>query len=184
MKKIITLTIALLGVHFSSYSQAYDGNGNGGIFLGYSNVGGKSGIEIQIDHSASDLISYGGKFSILIKPYDETETSNSEDDLQPFDTMDFGLFLRFHFSKAFNLNERIDPFVSIEGGLKSAGANAGIKYNFSDTIGVFAMYNHSFSSSLYGDTEIVEDEMSILLDKLNYFGKKSTISVGLTFNVY
>ena len=98
--------------------------------------------------------------------------------------MDVSLFLRFHFSEALNLNERIDPFLSLEGGLKSAGINAGLKYNFSETIGVFAMYNHSFSTSIYGDTEIIDDEYSILSDKLNYFGKKGTFSVGLTFNVY
>ncbi len=184
MIKTITLALALIGIQSSSYSQAFDGGGNGKIFLGYANVEGKSGIEFQINHGANQLISYGGKFSMLINAYDETETSNSKEDMQPFDVLDFGLFLRLHFSKVFNLNERIDPFVSLEGGLKSAGANVGVQYNFGDTIGAYVMYNHSFSSSLYGDTELVNDEMSILLDKLNYFGKKNTISVGITFNVY
>ncbi len=183
MKKTIILTIALFGIQFLSYSQAYSGSG-GKIFFGYANVGNKSGLEFQIDHAGSDLISYGGKFSMLIKPYDPTETSNTEDEMQTFDVLDFGLFLRLHFSKAFNLNERIDPFISLEGGIKSAGANVGVQYNFSDTIGAYVMYNHSLSTSLYGDTELIEDEMSILSDKLNYFGKKNTISVGITFNVY
>ena len=64
-----------------------------------------------------------------------------------------------------------------------AYVSAGIKYNFSETIGISAMYNYNFSSSFYGDTEMVDDGMRILLDRINYFGKKSTISVGLTFNV-
>lgn len=184
MKKTLLTALLIAGVNFCANAQAYDGGEDGKIFLGYANVGGKSGIEAQIDRGISDLISYGGKFSFLIKPHDPKETSNTEEDMEPFDTMDFAIFLRFHFSEALNLNERIDPFLSLEGGLKSAGVNAGIKYNFTETIGVFAMYNHSLSSSFYGDTEIIDDEMSIFTDKLNYFGKKSTISFGLTFNVY
>ena len=142
MKKLL-LSIALLTISQVSNAQAYDGKNDIKIFAGYQNVGGKSGVDIQIDRGLSDLVSYGVRYSFLIKPNKEEAVDNFDKMSQAFDSMDFAAFLRFHFSEAFNLSERVDPFVSAEIGLKSISGNIGIKYNITEVLGLHAMYNHS-----------------------------------------
>lgn len=183
MKKLF-LSIALLTLSQTIQAQAYDGKNDVKIFAGYQNVGGKNGVDIQINRGLSDLISYGVRYSILIKPNKEEPQDSFDKMTNAFDSMDFAAFLRFHFSETFNLSERVDPFVSAEVGLKSIAGNVGIKYNISEVIGFYAMYNHSFSSSLTGDHSISEGGYDEFNDTRNYFGKKSTIAAGVTFNIF
>ena len=172
MKKTITLTLALLGVQLSSYSQAYDGYHDFKIFLGYSNVGGKYGVDFQLDKGLSDLVSYGANFTFLIKPDERETTDNVDNTFKKFDSFDIGAFFRFHFSESLNLSEKVDPYLGVDVSLRSIGAHAGIKYNFSETIGVYAMFKHSFSSSLTGDHKVSGEEYDVFEDNINFFAKK------------
>ena len=111
MKKIITLTIALLGAQFSSYSQAYDGYNDFKIFLGYVNVGGNSGIEYQNDYGRSDLFSWGTQVTYLINTKIDNDGEGFEKGLKFLDSFDGGGFVRFHFREALNLRDTIDDIL-------------------------------------------------------------------------
>lgn len=184
MKKTLLTALLIAGTNFCANAQAYDGSEDIKAFLGYANVGGKSGVEFQLDRGLSDLVSYGVNFTFLIKPDDRETTDNFDNSFKKFDSFDIGAFLRFHFSESLNLSEKVDPYLGADVSLRSIGAHAGIKYNFSETIGVYAMFKQSFSSSLTGDHKISGETYDAFEDNINFFAKKSTISAGVTINLY
>lgn len=184
MIKKLALTLFLAGIYQSSFAQAYDGLGDRKIFAGYSNVGGKSGFGLQIDFGVGGLVSFGNSFTYLIKP-DERQTSESFDEnFKFFDGIDIGGYVRFHFNQPLQLNDNLDPYVGFDATIKSLGPHIGCKYNFTDTIGAYVQYSQSISSSYKGDHYTQGDEYDIFDDNINFFGKKSVISLGLTFNLY
>lgn len=180
MKKTITLTIALVGMQFSSNAQGFNGYFDYNVFLGYTNVGGKSGIEYQNDFRRSDLFSWGTQFTLLLNANDRSEADSFEKTFKFLDSCDGGGFVRFHFTQALNFREHVDPYLGADFTVRSLGAHAGIKYSFSEIIGIYAMYKQSFSSSFMGDTKLSED-----MDEYtpSYFGKKASFSVGVTFSL-
>ncbi len=181
MKKIITLTIALLGAHFSSYSQAYDGYNDFKIFLGYVNVGGNSGIEYQNDYGRSDLFSWGTQVTYLINTKIDNDGEGFEKGFKFLDSFDGGGFARFHFREALNLREDVDTYLGADFTVRSLGAHAGFKYNISDVIGFYAMYKQSFVPLLKGDISLSEDRNGYPIE--SFFAKKAALSVGITFNL-
>ena len=184
MKKTLLTALLFVGTNFCANAQAYDGKDDIKIFAGYANVGSKSGVEIQFDRGLSDLMSYGVNLTFLIKPDDRATTDDFDTTFKKFDSFDMGAFLRFHFSEPLNLSERVDPYLGADFSLRSIGAHAGIKYNFSEVIGVYAIYKHSFSSSITGDHKISGETYDTFEDNINFFAKKSTIAAGVTFNIF
>lgn len=180
MKKIITLTIALLGVQFSSYSQAYDGYNDFKIFLGYVNVGGNSGIEYQNDYGRSDLFSWGTQATLLLNT-GKSDAVGYEKTFNFLDSFDGGGFVRFHFRETLNLRENVDTYLGADFTVRSLGAHAGLKYNFSDVVGFYAMYKQSFAPVLKGDISLSEDSNGEPIP--SFFAKKAALSVGITFNL-
>jgi len=181
MKKLFTLTIALLGVSSISHAQGYNGYFDYKVLLGYTNVGGNSGIEYQNEFRRSDLFSWGTQFTLLLNANDKTDADSFEKTFKFLDSCDGGGFVRFHFTEALNLRENVDPYLGADFTVRSLGAHLGLKYSFSDVIGVYAMYKQSFSSSFMGDTKLSEDADEYTP---SYFGKKAALSVGITFRLY
>lgn len=182
IKKYLILIIIFGCNNVSNAQMAYDGNGDCKLFVGYINVGSKSGVDFQFDSALSELVSFGGRLNYLIKPssknrneeiYGKTFTK-VENILQNYNT---GIFVRFHFGPTFKIAETMDPFLGLDASLKSLGVHGGFKYKLSDVIGLYAMCNYSFSSSITGDTNL-ENE-----DFINYYGKSNAISFGVTFNL-
>lgn len=181
MKKTITLTLVLLGIHFSSYSQAYDGYYDLKIFLGYVNVGGNSGIEYQNDFGVNDLFSWGTQATYLINTKVDNDGVGYEKQFKFLDSFDGGSFVRFHFREALNLRENVDTYLGADFTVRSLGAHAGFKYNISNVIGFYAMYKQSFAPLLKGDISLSEDRNGEPIE--SFFAKKAALSVGITFNL-
>lgn len=181
MKKTITLTLALLGIQFSSYSQAYDGYYDLKIFLGYVNVGGNSGIEYQNDFGVNDLFSWGTQATYLINTKVDNDGVGYEKGFKFLDSFDGGGFVRFHFREALNLRENVDTYLGADFTVRSLGAHAGFKYNISNVIGFYAMYKQSFAPLLKGDISLSEDSNGKPIE--SFFAKKAALSVGITFNL-
>lgn len=181
--KILTVLGLIMSVQFAS-AQAYDGMGDSKIFAGYANVGGVSGVDVQYDFGLSDLISLGAKMTILSKPDDREIEDNFDRSVKAFDAVNFGFYMRFHFSETLNLSEKIDPFAGFDFSSNSLGPHIGCKYNFSEVIGGYVQYSHSVSSSLAGDHVVVGETYGHYDDNINYFGKKSAIAFGITFNLF
>ena len=181
MKKTITLTLALLGIHFASYSQAYDGYNDFKIFLGYTNVGGNSGIEYQSDFGVNDLYSWGLQATYLINTKVDNDGVGYEKGFKFLDSADAGIFIRFHFLEALKLPKNIDLYLGGDLTAKSLGAHTGFKYNISNTIGFYAMYKQSFAPVLKGDITLSEDRNGDPIP--SFFAKKAALSAGITFNL-
>lgn len=181
MKKIQYLyAVLVLLCSTNIYSQAYDGEGDYKLLLGYTHVGSLNGAELKFDRAWSDLVSSGGKFTFL---FNVPSTSNDEFEKtqNAFASFDVGLFLNFHFSETFKLEENIDPYIGLDGSIKTLGAHAGLKYHFTETIGLYVEYQYSFSGSLMTNLAKSPDADS---DKmLNYFGKQNSISAGISINL-
>ncbi|RRJ88106.1 hypothetical protein EG240_13975 [Paenimyroides tangerinum] len=183
ISKISVLLLSFFGIQTTSYGQmAYDGYGDFKIFTGYTNVGGKSGVDIQFDTALGELVSIGGKINYLIKPnkdLDQDEFGETFTGISRFlDNYDAGLYVRFHFGPTLKIAETMDPYLGADASVKSLGAHAGFKYKLTDVIGLYAQYNYSFSTSFVGSSKVESDDAFI-----NYYGKSNAISVGLTFNL-
>lgn len=181
MKKTITLTIALLGIQFSLYSQAYDGYNDIKMFFGYTNIGGNSGIEYQTDRGVNDLYSWGGQAVYLFDTKVDNEGVGYEKGFKFLDSFDAGIFIRFHFLEALKLPKNLDLYLGGDVTIKSLGAHTGIKYNLSNTFGFYAMYKQSFAPVLKGDISLSEDRNGDPIE--SFFAKKAALSVGVTFNL-
>lgn len=178
--KIKLLAILLFSI-FSSvvFAQAYDGRTDTKIFLGYSLVGKTSGVEIQFDQGITDYVSYGLKGIVLINPRKHNEGDGEfERTANAFNSFDMGVFLRFHFTDVLKMKETMDPYLGLDVSLKSLGVHTGFKYNFSETLGLYIQYAHSFSGSISGISK--EDSTD---SSFNFFGKTGVIGGGLTINL-
>jgi hypothetical protein len=192
-KKLGTVIFILFLVFSQSVkAQAYDGDAETRIFLGYTNIEGKSGGEFQLDNGLNDYVSYGIKLIFI------SGTKKDNDEFSALDGFDASFFLRFHFLEVLKSNEKIDPYLGVDASLKSIGLHGGIKYNFGDIIGVYAQVGKGFSNSLsngiskkdipepdrtYDDKGNVVHE-SIGDYRVNYFGKSFSFNVGITINAF
>jgi len=183
MKKIITLTIAIIGLHFISHAQAqaYDGYNDIKMFIGYTNIGGNSGIEYQTDKGVNDLYSWGLQATYLINTKVDNDGVGYEKGFKFLDSADAGIFIRFHFLEALKLPKNIDLYLGGDLTAKSLGAHTGFKYNISNTIGFYAMYKQSFAPVLKGDITLSEDRNGDPIP--SFFAKKAALSAGITFNL-
>ncbi len=182
MKKTITLTIAFIGFQFVSHAQAqaYDGYNDIKMFLGYTNIGGNSGVEYQTDKGVNDLYSWGVQAVYLFDTKVDNEGVGYEKGFKFLDSFDGGIFIRFHFLQALQLPENFDLYLGGDLTIKSLGAHTGVKYNISKTIGFYAMYKQSFAPLLKGDITLSEDRNGEPIP--SFFAKKAALSVGITFN--
>lgn len=181
MKKILAIAglVYLIFISPQLHAQAYDGSDDRKIFIGAVQVGHDMGVEFQTDDGIGELISYGGKIIYLInKIPDGTDEFDRASFV--FSNLDVSLYLRFHFSSVLELNEKIDPYLGLDVSLKTLGAHAGFKYNFSETVGVYAQVGRGFTGSFFGPTA----DNGTSDDFINRFAKKNNISVGITFNIF
>lgn len=180
MNKLVVL-FSLLFTFFiteRSNAQAYDGSEDRKIFLGATMIGDCFGFELQGDEGMSDLVSYGGKVIFLFSR--EAENLDEYDRAaHAFSNLDLSMYLRFHFSEVMRLSEKTDPFLGLDFSLKALGAHAGYKYNFGETLGIYAQAGYSFSGSFFAATS----DSSEYDDFVNRFAKKTNFAVGLTFNL-
>lgn len=184
MKKNVLILLFVLSFAQNVKGQAYDGQGDFKIFGGYTNVGGKSGVDIQIDFGLGDLVSLGLKLTTLIKPDDREVLDSFDITFQKAEAIDYGSFVRFHFSEPLNLSEKLDPYLGFDITFKSLGPHIGFKYNFSEYVGTYVHYSQSISTSLTGDHVVNGDTYGHYTDNINYFGNKAGISFGLTVNIF
>src|SRR5690554_946443 len=181
MKKTITLTIALLVAQFSSYAQAYDGYHDNKMFLGYTNVGGYSGIEYQTDFGINDLYSWGFQGTYLFNIKVNNEEYSHQKTFKFLDSFDAGIFIRFHFLEAFDLPKHTDFYIGGDLTIHSIGAHTGFKYNFNDIIGLYAMYKQGFTTLLKENISLSQTENGDPIP--SFFTKKAAFSVGITINI-
>ena len=153
----------LLCVPHSVQAQAWDGEGDIKVYAGYANVGGKSGFEIGSDYALSDFISIGGQITYVnVKKHDEGHNNF----LLGYD---FSLTGNYHWAEVLKLPSVLDIYSGASVGLRTAGLQAGVRYNFSETFGLYGQVWQNLFKTFGDDVE-----------HGRIYQGKTALSVGLT----
>ena len=151
----------LLCVPHSVQAQAWDGEGDIKVYAGYANVGGKSGF--GSDYALSDFISIGGQITYVnVKKHDEGHNNF----LLGYD---FSLTGNYHWAEVLKLPSVLDIYSGASVGLRTAGLQAGVRYNFSETFGLYGQVRQNLIKTFGDDVE-----------HGRVYQGKTALSVGLT----
>ena len=89
------------------HAQAFDGDSDRKFFLGYTNVGGKNGVELGYENGINDYLSYGAKYAFIV---DKSVESN-DDGPTFYDNSDLGFYLNFHLMEPLKLPDNFDIYM-------------------------------------------------------------------------
>ena len=159
----LLLFVCLLCVPRSAQAQAWDGEGDVKVYGGYANVGGKSGFEIGSDYALSDFISIGGQITYVnVKKHDEGHNNF---------LLGYHLSLmgKYHWAEVLKLLSVLDIYSGASVGLRTAGLQAGVRYNFSETFGLYGQVRQNLIKTFGDDVE-----------HGRVYQGKTALSVGLT----
>ena len=153
----------LLCVPHSVQAQAWDGEGDIKVYAGYANVGGRSGIELGSDYAFSDFISIGGQITYVnVKKHDEGHNNF----LLGYD---LSLTGNYHWAEVLKLPSVLDIYSGVSVGLRTVGLQAGVRYNFSETFGLYGQVRQNLFK-MFGDD----------VEHGRVYQGKTALSVGLT----
>ena len=142
----LLLFVCLLCVPHRVQAQAWDGEGDIKVYAGYANVGGRSGMELGSDYALSDFISVGGQVTYV------NVKKHSSEDYHFLVGYDFSLMGNYHWSEVLKLSSVLDIYTGASVGLRAAGLQAGVRYNFGETIGVYGQVRQNLFKT-FGDDE-------------------------------
>ncbi|MBQ0152172.1 MAG: hypothetical protein KBS61_04695 [Chryseobacterium sp.] len=132
MKKLVFMMVAMLTGAFAN-AQAYTGKGDQKVNLGLNAYGYGTGITATYDYGLNQLISVGGGANAYFDGYKDNNKDNR--------VFVFGR-VNFHLSEALELPAKFDLYPGVDLGVLGKdfgiGAHIGVRYFFTDKIGVFA----------------------------------------------
>lgn len=166
MKYLIAL-LFLVASHGIAHSQAFDGITDGKVFLGYTNLGGNSTLDLQLDYGLGDWFSAGAQVTHLLLPADKTPSYTFSE------KTNLTFFGRVHFSGIFTMPSKFTPYAGVDIGLNGLGVHAGAKYNFGERWGVYVQTLQGLLR--YGETDDIRSTL---------FSKKWGASLGITYNLF
>ena len=153
----------LLCVPHSVQAQAWDGEGDIKVYAGYANVGGRSGIELGSDYALSDFISIGGQITyVSVKKHGDGDNSFLVG-------YDLSLMGNYHWAEVLKLPSVLDIYTGASVGLRTGGLQAGVRYNFSETFGLYGQVRQNLFKTFGDDVE-----------HGRVYQGKTALSVGLT----
>ena len=170
MKKknfLLLLFVALLQFPQLAHAQAYDGDDDRKLFLGYLNFGGRSGFEIGYDTGFSD------EFSIAL--YGSMIPKSGDDTYDVIRGYDLGAQFNLHWVYILKLPSKLDIYMGPKISFTNGGIGAGVRYNFSENWGLYAYGQQNFFTIFDHN---LEDE------GYSPYHNKFGISVGITFSFF
>ena len=169
MKKILWAGLRLfaaLARPAEARAQAYDGDDDWKLCFGYINFGGNSGLEFTNDYGLSDYFSVGTFAKLLL-----TGKDRGGDRADLTERLDVGLLFHLHLIDLMGLPPYLDIYAGPQLGFFNGGLSAGVRYNFSESWGVYAqVHQNLFKVFDWGDDP-------------SLFKSKFGFSVGITFNL-
>lgn len=158
---------------FPAHSQVYDGQLDKKMFLGYAAVGGAPGIDLKFEDGLTDYISMGWCFQYLLT--NSTVHYNELDAVDKFiEKFEPGICFNGHFFQSLITHANVDIYAGCYLSFKSIALQTGVKFNFSERLGVYGQVQQGLSNSAFGSGG----------DILNRYGKKLTITGGLTYSFF
>ena len=162
---VCLLTLCLL-LPIKAQAQAYDGDADFKIYAGYMNVGGKSGAELGYDQGLSDYFSYGAQLNMLFIG------KEADRDAPKFmDCADMSFHLNFHWAEPLKLPQSMDIYSGVVAGLQIVGLQTGLRYNFSETFGLYCEAQYNPLRTFHSST-----------DHASLYTRRLGLSAGLTFS--
>ena len=159
----LLLFVCLLCVPRSAQAQAWDGEGDVKVYGGYANVGGKSGFELGTDYALSDFVSLGGQITyVSVKKHGDGDNSFLVG-------YDLSLMGNYHWAEVLKLPSVLDIYTGASVGLRTGGLQAGVRYNFSETFGLYGQVRQNLFKT-FGDDE----------DYGPIYQGKTALSLGIT----
>ena len=153
----------LLCVPHSVQAQAWDGEGDIKVYAGYAHVGGRSGIELGSDYALSDFVSLGGQITyVSVKKHGDGDNSFLVG-------YDLSLMGNYHWAEVLKLPSVLDIYTGASVGLRTGGLQAGVRYNFSETFGLYGQVRQNLFKTFGDDVE-----------HGRVYQGKTALSVGLT----
>lgn len=132
MKKLVFMVMAMLTGAFAN-AQAYTGKGDQKVNLGLNAYGYGTGITATYDYGLNQLISVGGGANAYFDGYKDNNKDNR--------VFVFGR-VNFHLSEVLELPAKFDLYPGVDLGVLGKdfgiGAHIGVRYFFTEKIGVFA----------------------------------------------
>ncbi len=187
MKKIIT-SIALLAIT-SVFSQAYDGFGDTKTSVSGNFQKGGFGLNVTWDYGYTDYISFGSSFGYIVSvsnnqtpnpAYDPIFQPNEPKTIEilPEDALverlDFNFRMNGHLGSVIGMNEMSDVYAGANISFRNIGTQAGFRYLFSDSFGVFAE----------ASVPVFPFGLTTGLNDINYYSfyEKPSFSIGIVFS--
>lgn len=161
-KLILTLALCLMGA-MSASAQAFDGDADWKLGLGYNNIGGKSGAELWLDYGLNDYLSLGVKCKVLL-------LGDNESDDSFLDGCDMNFMFNYHWCELLKLPSRFDFYTGVVLGLRNGGLMGGARYNFSERVGIYAEVQQNLFRTFCND------------EQNRHFKNKFGFAAGLTIN--
>lgn len=148
------------------FAQAFDGSDDSKIYLGYTNVGGRHGVEIGYEEGINDFLSYGAKFTTLRYKDDEGEKES-----RFYDFSDIGIYLNYHFMEVLKLPDNFDIYVGPILSTKTMSLQTGVRYNFGEVFGVYGSAQYNFFETI------------TIGSNLGVYPEKFAFSAGFTISI-
>ena len=136
-----------LCVSQTSHAQAWDGEGDVKVYGGYANVGGKSGVEIGTDYAVTDYISLGGQVTYVHVKDREGE------DYGFLSGYDLSFHCDYHWAELMKLPSVLDVYSGASIGLRTGALQVGLRYNFSETFGLYAQVKQNIFKTFGEDSD-------------------------------
>ena len=142
--RLLLVSFFALSAAVQVHAQAFDGDSDRKFFLGYTNVGGKNGVELGYENGINDYLSYGAKYAFIV---DKSVDSN-DDGPTFYDNSDLGFYLNFHLMEPLKLPDNCDIYMGPVISLKTMSFQTGARYNFGELFGVYASAQYNFFPTL------------------------------------
>lgn len=149
------------------WGQAFDGDMDQKISAGYMNVGEKSGIEFLYENGINDWLSYGSKVTQLFLSHADKDQGRKS-----IDGFDLSFVLNLHWSEAMKLPQKFDFYTGMGLGFRSLDAHAGARYNFNETIGLYAQAQYNMVRTIANPADFGD-----------LYRHKPQFSVGITISL-
>ena len=131
MKKIV-FVFAMFFLGQMTFAQAWEGNGDQKLQVGFNGWGNGSGITATYDYGISKLISVGAGANFYFSDYKDDNKDNN--------FFAFGR-LNFHLQDALGMPSKWDLYpgldVGVIGNTFGLGAHLGVRYFFNNNVGAF-----------------------------------------------
>lgn len=155
------LLLSLLPLKVSA--QAFDGDDDEKVLAGYINAGGCSGFTLGYDRGLNDYLSLGCFLSIV-------EKGGKHDDSGGLERCDLYFAGNYHFQELLKLPSPLDIYTGVSLGLRAAGVQGGVRYNFGEVVGIYAEARQNLLNTIKSSG-----------DGANYYYKDFCFSAGFTF---